>query len=189
MSFCVQLRNKMDAQYIISVKQNGRRLLDKEGMEYRLVKKREKKSYWECVNKKISNCCVTAVVDNVSEITKSINGTHTHDSDLVCKQMRKLEEQAIKSASRDFSAPRTCDQKTLADLTTVWTWQPVQFLYWISNCCMLYLGTLLMLCYVTTFNLLYVYNVINKKANIYLFFILSEVLVLNLFNFDKKKPY
>ena len=57
----------MDAQYI-SVKQNGRRLLDKEGMEYRLIKKREKKSYWECVNKKISNCCVTAVVDNVSEI-------------------------------------------------------------------------------------------------------------------------
>ena len=46
-----------------------------------------------------------------------------------------------------------------------------------------------MLCYVTTFNLLYVYNVINKKENIYLFFILSEVLVLNLFNFDKKKPY
>ena len=52
MSFCVQLRNKMDAQYI-SVKQNGRRLLDKEGMEYRLIKKREKKSYWECVNKKM----------------------------------------------------------------------------------------------------------------------------------------
>jgi len=99
-----------DANYI-SAKQNGRHLVDKNQFIYSLLRKRNDKAYYTCINKKKMNCKATAIVTG-DKITRK-SGTHNHDTDLLKKRVRELEHQAIRAASTNHSAPRT----VLGDLT------------------------------------------------------------------------
>ena len=62
-----------DANYI-SAKQNGRHLVDKNEFIYSLIRKRNDKAYYACINKKKMNCSATAIVTG-DKITKK-SGTH-----------------------------------------------------------------------------------------------------------------
>ena len=93
-----------DTNYI-SAKQNGRHLVDKNQFIYSLLRKRNDKAYYTCINKKKMNCKATAIVTGDKFTRKS--GTHNHDTDLLKKRVRELEHQAIRAASTNHSAPRT----------------------------------------------------------------------------------
>ena len=90
----------------VPARKGGRHLRDQQGMSYSLSKRREKKSYYFCVEKKILSCPATAVVDNSTEMIIKISGDHVHDSNILQKKVRNLEEQAIKSAAEHHNAPR-----------------------------------------------------------------------------------
>ena len=62
-----------NANTYISAKQNGRHLVDKNEF-YSLIRKRNDKAYYACINKKKMNCSATAIVTG-DKITKK-SGTH-----------------------------------------------------------------------------------------------------------------
>ena len=99
-----------DANYL-SAKQNGRHLVDKNDFIYSLIRKRNDKAYYACINKKKMNCSATAIVTGDKFTQKS--GAHNHDTDLLKKRVRMLEQQAIRAAATNHSAPRA----VLGDLT------------------------------------------------------------------------
>ena len=87
-------------------KQNGVHLLDDKNFEYRILRKRSTKTYFSCIFKKTLKCPATAVVEG--ENVTALNYDHTHDSDLLRRQIRELENERIRMASYTSTpAPRT----------------------------------------------------------------------------------
>ena len=90
------------AEYV-PARKGGRHLRDEQGMIYYLSKRREN----FCTEKKNLSCQVTAVVENSTEMIIKISGEHVHDSNILHRKVRHLEEQAIKNAADNHYTPRS----------------------------------------------------------------------------------
>ena len=75
------------------------------------MRKRGSKAYYRCTEKKRSLCQATAIVEG-EYITKKM-GEHNHDSNLLKKRVRDMENEAIKAAATSHTSPRS----VLCDLT------------------------------------------------------------------------
>ena len=112
-SFSRVISRKMHRAEFVPARKGGRHLRDHQGMLYYLSKRRENKSYYFCVERKNLSCQSTAVVDNSTEMIIKMSGEHIHDSNILQRNVRHLEEQAIMKAADNRNAPRS----VLANLT------------------------------------------------------------------------
>ena len=97
---------RMHRAEFVPARKGGRHLRDHLGMTYYLSKRREKKSYYFCTEKKTLSCGATAVVDNTTDMIIKISGEHAHNSNLMHHNIRDLEEQAVRKAADNHNAPR-----------------------------------------------------------------------------------
>ena len=82
--------------------------MDSNQFEYRVTKKRPNKTYYQCIQRKNNSCPAGAVVNNENDKIISFLGEHTHDSDLLKKRVREIENQAVKEISGNIAiSPRT----------------------------------------------------------------------------------
>ena len=91
----------------VPTRKGGSHLRDHLGMLYYLSKRRENKSYYFCTEKKTLSCGATAVVDNTTEMIIKMSGEHAHDSNLMQRNVRDLEEQDVSKAADNHNAPRS----------------------------------------------------------------------------------
>ena len=91
----------------VPARKGGSHLRDHLGMLYYLSKRRENKSYYFCTEKKTLSCGATAVVDNTTEMIIKMSGEHAHDSNLMQRNVRDLEEQDVSKAADNHNAPRS----------------------------------------------------------------------------------
>ena len=105
-----QTRSRMAPHAIYrEAKQGGRHLVDPHHFNYRVVKKKPNKTYYECLKKRSIGCPAKAIVLNQSnELISWDSSLHNHDSDLVHQHVRDKENAAIQNAATDISIkPRT----------------------------------------------------------------------------------
>ena len=101
------LSSRMQRANYVPARKGGRHLRDERGMIYSLSKRRENKSYYFCCEKKNLGCPATAVVENSTDMIIKISGDHAHDSNILQRKVRHLEEQAIRNAADNHNAPRS----------------------------------------------------------------------------------
>ena len=95
------------ARYI-PVKQGGKHLLDPNNYEYRRIKTREHKVYYQCIKHKELGCKASALVLVENEKIVEIKNGHNHDTDLLNKKIREQERLAIEAAATNIViSPRT----------------------------------------------------------------------------------
>jgi hypothetical protein len=95
------------ARYV-AVKQGGKHLLDADNFEYRRIKTRETKMYYQCIKHKSLGCKGSAVVLIESDMIVGVHNEHNHDNDLLAKKIRAQEKEAIEVAATNMSTnPRT----------------------------------------------------------------------------------
>ena len=111
----------------VQAKQNGQHLIDSGSQEYKLVRKRGSKAYYRCTEKKRSLCKATAVVEGEFIIKKI--GEHNHDSSLLKKRVREMENEAIKAASTSHTSPRSVLCDLTSNVTNVSSGRPVIFTF------------------------------------------------------------
>ena len=82
----------MAARYIAE-KQGGKHLLDADNFEYKHIKTRETKMYYQCIKHKSLGCKGSAVVE--SDMIVGVQNEHNHDNDLLATKIRAQEKEAI----------------------------------------------------------------------------------------------
>ena len=90
----------------IPVKQGGRHLLGDNEFEYRPNKVKENKTYYVCIEKRNLNCPATAVVCSKTDTVIKYLHEHNHDSDLIKKKVKKIENTLIQDAKKSTDSPR-----------------------------------------------------------------------------------
>lgn len=112
--------NEGELANYIPGKQNSQFLVTHDGYQFRMSKKNEKKTHYNCREKKKFDCPVTAAVDRLSNIVSRVTGVHTHDNDLLKKIVKTKENEALDSAKRNPSvAPRTILGQLATELNKV----------------------------------------------------------------------
>ena len=87
----------------IEVKQGERYLLDSNQFEYRVIKNKPNKIYYQCIQRKNNSCPGGAVVNNENDKIISFLGEHSRDSDLLKKRVREIEKQVVKESSGNIA--------------------------------------------------------------------------------------
>lgn len=103
----------------INVKQGGKHIVDAQQMEYRVTRRKEHKTYYQCVMKNKNMCPATAIVSNETDDIVQLSGEHNHDSDLLKRKVRARENDAIKEAATNSSvSPRSVLGNITNEVTT-----------------------------------------------------------------------
>ena len=80
-------------------------LKDENWMLHYLCRRRKKKSYYVCLEKRALNCLARAEVEHSTNLIVQQLGIHIHDSNLLHRKMRDLKNQAIKIAVKNNAVP------------------------------------------------------------------------------------
>ena len=98
---------KMYPAEYLPARRGGRHLKDENEMVYYLNRRRDSKTYYCCIEKSRLKCPATAVVENETNMIIKKSGEHVHDSNLLKRAVRQLENQAIKNAAENRDVPRS----------------------------------------------------------------------------------
>ena len=95
------------ARYV-PVKQGGKHFIDDNNMEYRRIKTKPNKVYYQCIKKNTLFCPAGAVISAETDEVLKLVGEHNHDSELLKTKVRTLENEAIRQSSTNSTVnPRT----------------------------------------------------------------------------------
>ena len=97
----------MAAVKYIAVKQGGKHFIDENEMEYRRIKTRANKIYYQCIEKNNTLCPAGAVICSKSDVLIKLLGEHNHDSNLLRRKVRSLEYEAVQQAAGNIASPRS----------------------------------------------------------------------------------
>ena len=86
-------------------KNGGKILLTGDGHEFSKNKDDGKKIHYVCRQKNRHGCKVTAAVCKITETVVRINGEHTHDTDILNKMAKHMENEAVKAAATVPTVP------------------------------------------------------------------------------------
>ena len=103
------------AVWVDSQKNKKKLLMDPYSVPLYFKSKEANRAYYVCSRKKTHNCPVSVSLDVMADMIVRVNGTHTHDSDLVANAVKKVVAEKLEAAKAN---PTVSPRSVFSDITS-----------------------------------------------------------------------